>query len=143
MDGGQADLLVGLEGVVPGEGEGVDVGAVGGDGEAGLDEGERAGVGQERGAALLEGGGVREAGALDGRGAEVAHGAEVVVGGGRVALRVGGGDVLAERAVEVDGRGLLLVDRQHDVGRHRGAVAGGEGGGGGDRGWGLGVIASR
>jgi hypothetical protein len=83
---------------VPDEGEGVDVGAVSRDGEAGLDEGERAEVGLQRGAVLLEGGGVREGGGLDRRGAEVADCVEVVGGGSRVALRVGGGDVVAERA---------------------------------------------
>lgn len=120
MEGGEAGLLVGLEGVVPGEGEGVDMGPVGGDWEAGLNKGESARIGQERAPALLERGRVREGGAgLNGRGAEVAHGAEVVVGRGRLALRVGGGDVEAERAVEVHGRCLLLVDRQHHVRCHR------------------------
>jgi hypothetical protein len=72
VERGEAGLLGGLERVVPDEGEGVDVGAVDGDGEAELDEGERAEVGLQRGAALLEGGGVREGGGLDRRGAEVA-----------------------------------------------------------------------
>jgi hypothetical protein len=51
---------------------------------------------------LLEGGGVQEGGGLDRRGAEVTDCVEVIGGGRRVALRVGGGDVVAERAVEVD-----------------------------------------
>ena len=55
-----------------------------------------------------------------GRVGKVAHGGEVVVGRGGVTIRVGGGDVLAERAVEVDSRLLLLVDRQHHVRLHRG-----------------------
>ncbi len=96
MDGGDAGLLAGLEGVVPGEGEGVDVGAVGGDGEAGLDEGQGARVGEERVPPSLEGGRVRERRLLD-VGAQVAHRGEVVVGRGRLPLRVGGGDVEAER----------------------------------------------
>jgi hypothetical protein len=78
------------------------MGAVSRDREAGLDEGERAEVGLQCSAALLEGGGVREGGGLDRRSAEVADCVEVVGGGSRVALRVGGGDVVAERAVEVD-----------------------------------------
>jgi hypothetical protein len=108
VDRGEGALLLDLEGVVPGEGERVDMGAVGGDGEAGLDDGQRAGVGEERVAALLEGGRVREGGLLH-RGAQVAHEAEVVVGRGGLALRVGGGDVEAQRAVEVRGGRLLLV----------------------------------
>jgi hypothetical protein len=116
VDRGEGALLLDLEGVVPGEGERVDMGAVGGDGEAGLDDGQRAGVGEERVAALLEGGRVREGGLLH-RGAQVAHEAEVVVGRGGLALRVGGGDVEAQRAVEVRGGRLLLVDRKHHVGR--------------------------
>jgi hypothetical protein len=86
VERGEAGLLGGPEGVVPDEGEGVDVGAVGRDGEAGLDEGERAKVGLQRGAALLEGGGVQEGGGLDRRGAEVADCVEVVGSGRRVAL---------------------------------------------------------
>uniref|UniRef100_A0A0E0R0V8 Uncharacterized protein n=1 Tax=Oryza rufipogon TaxID=4529 RepID=A0A0E0R0V8_ORYRU len=105
-------------GVVPGEGEGVDVGAVGGDGEAGLHEGQGARVGEERVPPPLEGGRVRERRLLD-VGAQVAHRGEVVVGRGRLPLRVGGGDVEAERAVEVGGGGPLLVDRQHHVRRRR------------------------
>ena len=118
MDGGDAGLLAGLEGVVPGEGEGVDVGAVGGAGEAGLDEGQGARVGEERVPPSLEGGRVRERRLLD-VGAQVAHRGEGVVGRGRLPLRVGGGDVEAERAVEVGGGGPLLVDRQHHVRRRR------------------------
>jgi hypothetical protein len=72
VEPGEAGLLGGPEGVVPDEGEGVDVGAVG------RDEGERAEVGLQRGAALLEGGGVQEGGGLDRRGAEVAGCVEVV-----------------------------------------------------------------
>jgi hypothetical protein len=123
VDRGEGTLLLDLEEVVPGEGEGVNMGAVGGDGETGLHKSERAGVGEERVAALLEGGRVREGGLLD-RGAQVAHEAEVVVGRRGLALRVGGGDVEAERAVEV-GRGrLLLVDREHHIGCQRHGDAG-------------------
>ena len=86
--------------------------------ESGAQRGRARACRQGARAALLEEGRVREGGVLDGRGAQVAYGAEVIVGRGRLTLRVGGGDVLAERAVEVDGRGLLLVDRQHDVRRH-------------------------
>ena len=75
---------------------------------------------------LFEGGRVQEGGGFDGRDAQV------VVGSGRLALRVGGGDVLAERAVEVDGRGLLLMDRQLVDVRHHGDGSGGRRGG--DRG---------
>ena len=97
VDGGEGALLVPLEGIVPGEGEGVDVGAVGGDGEAGLHERQGPRVGEERVAALLQGGRVREGGLLD-SGAEVAHHGKVVVGRGGLALRVDGGDVEAQRA---------------------------------------------
>ena len=146
MDGGEGALLVPLEGIVPGEGEGVDVGAVGGDGEAGLHERQGPRVGEERVAALLQGGRVREGGLLD-SGAEVAHHGKVVVGRGGLALRVDGGDVEAQRAVEISSSRFLLVDREHHVRgprrrRHRGGRGGRRRcGSGGDRrmGWGWGL----
>lgn len=52
-------------------------------------------------------------------GAEGTDGVEVVFCELRVALGVVEGDVLAEGAVEVGGRGLLLVDREHHVDRRR------------------------
>lgn len=66
------------------------------DGETGLDEGEGAGIGEERIPPPLEGGGVRERWLLD-VGAQVVHHREVVIGRGCLLLRVGGGDVEAER----------------------------------------------
>ena len=108
LDRGEGGLLIGLEGVVPGEGEGR------GDGrESGLDEGEGLEVGVELVASDLRRG-VRWL--LEG-GAEVADGVEVVLGQLGVALGVVEGDVLAEGAVDVGGGRLLLVDRQHHVHR--------------------------
>lgn len=111
MDVLEGRFLGGLEGVVPGEGEVVDVGGVGGDGEAGLDEGEGTVVGEEE-VEAGRGGGV--GGLLDG-GAHLADGFEIVLGELGLALGEVGGDVVAEGAVDVGGGGLLLVDGQHDV----------------------------
>lgn len=112
------DVLLGglellLEGVVPGEGDGVDVVPVGGDREAGLDDAEGAEVGLEDVAA--GGGGGLLGGVLE-VGAEVAEGLEVVLQVLGLALGVVEGDVGADGAVEVDGRRLLLEDGEHDVG---------------------------
>lgn len=114
VDGREGRFPGGLEGVVPGEGE-VGVGAVGGDGEARLDEGEGAVVGEEEGEAGREGG---VGGFLDG-GSHLADGLEIVLGHLGLALGEVGGDVVAEGAVDVGGGGFLLVDGEHGVGGGR------------------------
>lgn len=92
MYGRLRNLLGGFEGVEPGEGKGVDVGGVGGYGEAGLDGGEGAVVGEEEIATEIEGGGFDGFFEVE---AEPADGAEVVLCLLGLALAVGESDVVA------------------------------------------------
>lgn len=87
-------LLLVLEGVMPGESDGVDVVLVRGDWEAGLHEAERLEVVLEE---VASGGGGGVGLALD-VGAELLEGLEVVVEVLGLALRVVEGDKVAERA---------------------------------------------
>lgn len=75
MDALKRSLLGGLEGVVPSKGEGIDMEAVGRDGEAGLDECESAEVGQEKVAAGLR----RGVGGFLNAGAHLPDGVEVIL----------------------------------------------------------------
>lgn len=111
----QRGLLVGLEGVVPREGDGAHLIAVGGEGEAGFHGAEGPEVGLEEIAS-----GLRRVGRTLEIGSHLADGLKVVFEVLRLPLRVVDGDVLAEGPVEIDGGGLLLVDRKHHVvRRHR------------------------
>lgn len=104
-------LLLGLEGVEPDEGEGVDVVGVGGDREPRLHETEGFVVGLEEVTARRE----RRIGVALHVGAELLQGLEIVLKVLRLALGVVEGHVVAERAVEIYAVRFLLEDRQHDV----------------------------
>lgn len=101
-----------LEGVVPDEGDGVDMVLVGGNGESGLDEAEGFEVALKE---IAAGGGGGIGLALE-IGAVVLEGLEVVFEVLGVALGVIEGDEVAERAVEIELGGFLLEDGEHDVG---------------------------
>lgn len=113
-------LLLGLEGVEPDEGEGVDVIGVGRDREPRLHEAERFVVGLEEITARRE----RWIGVALHIGAELLQGLEIILEVLRLSLRVVEGHVVAERAIQIYTVRLLLGDRQHDVcrggGRRRG-----------------------
>lgn len=116
MDVLLGSLLILLEGVVPGEGEVVDL--VLGRGKQGSDPAEGAKVGLEVAQAGGEGalfGGFRELGAIFVQGLKVIF---EVLG---LALGVFLGDVQEERSAQVNGLGLLLGDAEHgehQVGTH-------------------------
>lgn len=105
-------LLLLLEGVVPDEGDGVDMVLIRGNRESGLDETEGFEVALKE---IATGGGGRIGLALE-IGAVVLEGLKVVFKVLGVALGVIEGDVVAERAVEIELSGFLLEDGEHDVG---------------------------
>jgi hypothetical protein len=117
-------LLLVLEGVMPGESDGVDVVLVRGDWESGLHEAEGLEVVLEE---VASGGGGRVGLALE-VGAELLEGLEVVVQVLGLALRIVESNKVAERAEEVDRGGLLLQDREHYVGGRRRRCRTGHGG---------------
>lgn len=114
-------LLLLLEGVVPDEGDGIDVVLVGGDGEASLDEAEGFEVALEE---IAAGGGGGIGLALE-IGAVVLEGLEVVFEVLSLALGVIEDDEVAEGPVEVELSGFLLEDGEHDVGTGAGRRRGG------------------
>lgn len=109
-------LFIGLEGVKPGEGDGVYVRAIWGNWKTRFHDSEGAGIGLEGVAADVRWGGFR--GLLD-VASELTYGLEIIFEELCLALRVVDDDVVAEGAVEIDGAGLLLVDGEHHARRCR------------------------
>lgn len=99
-------LLLLLEGIVPNEGDGVDMVLIGGNGESSLDKAEGSEVALEK-IATSSGGGIGLALEI---GAVILEGLEIVFEILGVALGVIEDDEVAERAVEIKLSSFLLKD---------------------------------